>query len=632
MNSKLKKIIVPFILMLIFNLGFYYFTPGENFGSGLNPHVGILFISGLLFGVYGAIGSVIGNLLCDIIRGYGVISSFLSAIISFGISYLAYKLWYEDFNNRLKVTQPKLHNTSHIIKFLVMIIVCGVLYALLTEKLGYLIYPETMNITFKIGIRYFMNFINSTFIFGIIGIWISKQINFIQLPSPSKKIFNQKIYYTFLTLLFVFALSALIIDNLIALNNNIIILELILIIIPLFVYLTKPNTKQLQDIDFNSISEKVMNIFLLTTLCILVIGTIVSFDHVLIEFIDIFLPIDTTENIVPMMLFIDLLLIIFLIPSIAVLNYIERKIIEPITSFSKIKGFIKENEKIESEGLIKVYSDYLNEDNEIGILAKSYTDLIKHNNNYIENIQKIESEKERVKAELDIARNIQQSNLPTEAIVTNDFIVDGYSKAAKEVGGDFFDYYQLDDDNLVVVIGDASGKGIPAALLAMITQVIIKQLIQRETDPSKILYSLNNQLCENNTTSMFITLWLGIYNKNTKKITYSNAGHNPPLMKEDGEFKLVDIDTGIVLGIMEDFEFVEEELDFRDELVLYTDGITDADNDDNEMYGEDRLIKFFNEFKTNNNPIKPLLDDINDFTKGNQQFDDMTLLYLKDKK
>ena len=209
------------------------------------------------------------------------------------------------------------------------------------------------------------------------------------------------------------------------------------------------------------------------------------------------------------------------------------------------------------------------------------------------------------------------------------YVVNGYSKPAKEVGGDFFDYYPLDEDNLAIIIGDASGKGVPAAILAMITQVRIKQLIKNELNPSKVLYLLNNQLCENNSESMFLTLWLGVYNNKTGKLTFSNAGHNPPLIKENGKFRYLNIDSGIVLGIMEDFDYTNEEITLTNELVVYTDGITDANNNDNKMYGEDRLLNFFNRFKLDKDPIRPLLNDINDFTKDAKQFDDMTLLYLK---
>ena len=187
----------------------------------------------------------------------------------------------------------------------------------------------------------------------------------------------------------------------------------------------------------------------------------------------------------------------------------------------------------------------------------------------------------------------------------------------------------IDEDNLAIVIGDVSGKGVPAAILSMISQVMIKHILNEERDPSKALYTLNNQLCEKNSETMFLTLWLGIYNETNKILTFSNAGHNPPLIKENGTFKYMDIDANLVLGIMENFEYVKEEIKLDEELVLYTDGITDGNNKDNEIYGEDRLLNFFNGFKSDEDPITPLLNDIHDFTKEQEQFDDMTLIYLK---
>ena len=128
---------------------------------------------------------------------------------------------------------------------------------------------------------------------------------------------------------------------------------------------------------------------------------------------------------------------------------------------------------------------------------------------------------------------------------------------------------------------------------------------------------------------MFVSLWLGIYNKNTKKLIFSNAGHTLPLIKENNKFKYLDIYPGIIIAILEDFEYKNEEITLSDELILYTDGITDGNNKDNEIYGEDRLLNFFNGFKSDEDPITPLLNDIHDFTKEQEQFDDMTLIYLK---
>ncbi|MDO5815968.1 MAG: PP2C family protein-serine/threonine phosphatase, partial [Methanobrevibacter sp.] len=457
-------------------------------------------------------------------------------------------------------------------------------------------------------------------------IWISKKIDFIETPKISKRHANKKLYQILFGLLLIATVS-LFISLILNLNGTVLTVEVILIGILLFSYLTKPFKHKIQPNDENTVIENIIRNFLIITLIIAIIGVIVSLlSYKFISEMDV-------NNIylmlMPTLIITDIIIILFFVPGIIILRYIEKKVIKPISSFSEIERFISENEKIESEGLVKIYSRYLNEKNEIGTLARSYTELINHNNNYIENIREIEGEKERINAELDIATKIQAASLPTEPIKNDDFIVNGYSHPAREVGGDFFDYFMIDEDNLAIVIGDASGKGVPAAIISMITQVIIKQILIHDKDPSKVLYLLNNQLCENNSESMFLTLWLGIYNKTTKKITFSNAGHNPPLIKENGEFKYMNIDSGIVLGIMEDFDYMLEEADLTDELVLYTDGITDANNEEDKMYGETRLLNFFNGFKKDIDPIQPLLNDIHEFTKDAEQYDDMTLLYLK---
>lgn len=600
---------------------------GENFGGGLSPHVGILLISGLLFGFYGALGSAIGNLICDLIRGYGAIDTFFSAVISFIISYMAYKLWYNHYKTRLTVTRPKLNNTSNVLLFLGIINLCGLLYALLQAKLIYLIYPNVTISNFIIEGRYFLNFINSSFIFGIIGVLLSNKIDFVQIPEISKKKFKENIIKT---LLIITILITLIIDHILPLNKYIILAELIIIISILIIYLTKPQRAKISIKNNKSIPGGIMNIFLLSTLIILFVGFLMSYNQHIVSLASETFQINENEIVMSMMLIIDVLLLLYFIPSILVLRYVETKVISPFISFSEIEKYIGENKKIESEGLINIYSEYINDETEIGTLARSYTDLIKFNNQYIENIHEIEGKKKRIEAELKIATKIQATNLPTTAIKTNDYIVNGYSKPAKEVGGDFFDYYQIDEENLAIVIGDASGKGVPAALFTMVTQVMIKQIIKHNNiNPAKILHILNNQLCENNSENMFITLWLGIYNKTTKKLIFSNAGHEPPLIKENNKFNYMNIKPGVVLGLAEDYKFINEETELNDEIIAYTDGITEANNLNDDMYGKDRLKEFFDNFNETSDPIRPLLNDIKKFTKNQEQYDDMTLLYLK---
>ena len=605
--------------MIVVNLLFSTFLWDLGLES---PHVGLLFVLGLLFGPYGALGAVLANILLDLLYGFTPIEIMPSTIFSFGVSYLAYKLWYSGFKTN-KITKPKLDNIYHLSLFLSSIFICGLIYSVIHGNLLGVFYNRKVIPFYTVS--YLLNFINIAFIFGIISIWFSDRIDFIEIPKKTKRTVNRRLY----RILFYLLIISTIITSLsiiTTVDKNIIIGEIILIGILLFGYLTKPFEYEIQPTDENTIIENIVRNFLTITLAIAIFGVLISIlsynfvTHINDNFY---------INMMPLLIITDVLLIVFFIPGIISLRYVERKVIKPISSFSEIERFINENEKIEAEGLIDIYSKYINEKTEIGTLARSYTDLIKHNNNYIENIREIEGEKERVNAELDIATRIQAAALPTESLTDGDFIVDGYSHPAKEVGGDFFDYYMIDDDNLAIVIGDASGKGVPAALVAMITQVMIKQMLEHDKDPSKVLYSLNNHLSENNPEAMFITLWLGIYNKKTKRITFSNAGHNPPLMKDNGKFKYLDIDSGIVLGIMGDFEYLTEETVLTDELVLYTDGITDANNDNDDMYGEERLLKFFNEFESDNDPIVPLLNDISDFTKDAEQYDDMTLLYLR---
>lgn len=621
MKTKIKQILISFISMLIINFAFS-FSNFWDFGIS-SPHLGLLYVLGLIFGPYGALGAVFANTIIDLMNGYSISIIIPSEIFTFGISYLAYKLWYSGFKTN-KITKPILDNIYHITLFLSSIFICGFIYSAFHAGLLGIYYGEHIDdIYFFV---FLLNFTTLAFIFGIIGIWLCEKINFIKTPKTSKRNANKKLYRTLFYFLIILTIISLF-SMLLNIDRNIIIGELVLIGILLFSYLTKPFKYKIESDNENTIIEKIIRNFLIITLTIAILGIIITIltQGLLMNINKIF----KYFVFMPGLIITDTILMIFFIPSIIILKYIENKVIEPISKFSEIKPFIKKNEKIRSEELINVYSKYINEDNEIGTLAQSYTDLIEHNNNYIENIHEIEGEKKRAEAELDIATKIQASALPTEAIETNEFIVDGYSKPAKKVGGDFFDYYMIDEDNLAIVIGDASGKGVPAALLAMTTKVMIKQILKHEKNPSEVLYSLNNQLSENNSESMFLTLWLGIYNKTTKKLIFSNAGHNPPLIKENGRFKYLKIDSGIVLGIIQDFDYLNDEIILTNELVLYTDGITDANNTKNKMYGEDRLLNFFNEFKNDGNPIVPLLNDINRFTKDAEQFDDMTLLYLK---
>ncbi len=627
MDNRIKQITVPFLVMMIVNLG-TYFIFSNNFAQGLSPHEGLVPIMGLLFGPYGAIGVVIGNTICDLIRGYTPQMTFASEIISLGVALLAYKLWYHDFKYKKNISQPKLNNTFNVILFLGIVLLTSVLYSMFHKKIMYFFYPETISINLLMGLRFFINFLNSSFIFGIIGIWVSKYIGFIHLPKKSNKKNHEKAYWILLIILVISLVVIAIADYYFSSNPLLCVIESIFLAILLFVYALKPIVVEVNDLSSHFSPEKIMNIFLLETLAIVLLGIIISSDRILVNAMTSLLPLNDVEVTISIFILMDLILIIFFIPSLFVLRYVEKKVVNPIVSFSAIEQFIKKGDKIESDGLIDVYSRYLEDETEIGNLARSYTNLIDYANEYIEDIKSIESEKKRIETELEIAERIQQANLPEKSIENRTYYVNGFSKPAKEVGGDFYDYYPIDDENVAVIIGDASGKGVPAAIVAIITQSIIKQLFKTEKDPSKILFSLNNQLCENNPELMFITLWIGVYNKNTGVLTYSNAGHERPLISKNGNIEFLEMDSGIVLGVMEDFDFKKGSIDVFDGVLLYTDGITDEKNINDEFYGSKRLMEFFKDKKFDEKTIKELINDIEIFMDGEDKFDDMTVLVV----
>jgi sigma-B regulation protein RsbU (phosphoserine phosphatase) len=204
---------------------------------------------------------------------------------------------------------------------------------------------------------------------------------------------------------------------------------------------------------------------------------------------------------------------------------------------------------------------------------------------------------------------------------------------AKEVGGDFYDFYFVDKDNLAVVIADVSGKGVPAALFMVITKTLIKNSSSSQS-PKNVLESVNKELCENNEADMFVTAFMGFYNIPSGRFAYVNAGHNPPLVKRTGTgYEFLETEPGFVLAWMDSAQYTEKEIIFGpgDVLFLYTDGVTEAMNGKKELFGEQRLVAALN--AGGNLPPKDLLSaikrEVDNFADGTEQADDITMLALK---
>jgi sigma-B regulation protein RsbU (phosphoserine phosphatase) len=250
--------------------------------------------------------------------------------------------------------------------------------------------------------------------------------------------------------------------------------------------------------------------------------------------------------------------------------------------------------------------------------------------------QEARAEKERIGAELSVASQIQASMLPCifpPFPERAEFDIYASMNPAREVGGDFYDFFFIDRNTLAVVIADVSGKGVPAALFMVIAKTLIKSNAQNGKSPKEVFETVNKLLCENNESQMFVTVFMGYLDISSGKFTYVNAGHNPPLRCAGKHFDWLQTKPGLMLAFMETAVYREDEIILNpgDELFLYTDGITEAMNNEKELFTEERLGETINHC-----PDIPLKDfivflkrEIDQFADGAEQTDDITMLALR---
>ena len=246
-------------------------------------------------------------------------------------------------------------------------------------------------------------------------------------------------------------------------------------------------------------------------------------------------------------------------------------------------------------------------------------------------------EKQRIEESLKLAADIQMGMLPSTFPAfpeRNDFDLFAGIIPAKEVGGDFYDFFLIDKKHLCFVIGDVSGKGIPAALFMALTKTQIKASSSRRRTPGDVLYRANNDLCHENESGMFCTLFYGIMNMETGEVTYANAGHNPPyIINKNSEPVQIESTGGIALGVMEEMEF--ESATFTaskgDSMFLYTDGVNEAMNEADEEYSYERLEDYLKENSTGSitDMVNRNLESVKEFAGTAPQSDDITVLALR---
>jgi sigma-B regulation protein RsbU (phosphoserine phosphatase) len=324
-------------------------------------------------------------------------------------------------------------------------------------------------------------------------------------------------------------------------------------------------------------------------------------------------------------------LLVFIVISIAIL-FVVRKFALGITQ--PLYSLKRDAEEISSGNLDHVAKVYDND--EIGDLAVSFNNMAISLKDYIKNLTLVTAEKERIGAELNVATQIQADMLPRifpPFPEKKEFDLYATMSPAKEVGGDFYDFYLLDDDHLCMVMADVSGKGVPAALFMVIAKTLIKNRAQLGGSPSEILAYANEQLCEGNDAELFVTVWIAILEISTGKGVAANAGHEYPVIKRaGGDYEFVKYKHSPPVAIVEEAEFEEHEFEMHpgDRLFIYTDGVPEATSSSNELFGEDRMLAALNANKdeTVEKVLENMKKSIDEFVGEAPQFDDITMLTL----
>lgn len=300
--------------------------------------------------------------------------------------------------------------------------------------------------------------------------------------------------------------------------------------------------------------------------------------------------------------------------------------------------------KLLTEGVSEIAKGNLNKElsiktgDELETLANNFNSMTKELSLYMKNLAESTAKSERIETELSVATRIQVGMLPCGDNTfpeRDDFDLAALMRPAREVGGDFYDFYLMDEEHLVITIADVSDKGVPAALFMVIAKTILKETILYDKDSEnlgKVFETANITLANSNEANMFVTVFTGILNTKTGEFIYVNAGHNPPIIMSEGKCSYIRRAENPIIGVIEHLNFKTSKLNLKhgDSIFLYTDGVTEARNTDEEFFGEERLLNVVQKLsETAESDIRVVYDAVKDYANGAVQSDDITLLELK---
>ncbi|RLD67258.1 MAG: hypothetical protein DRI95_05105 [Bacteroidetes bacterium] len=317
---------------------------------------------------------------------------------------------------------------------------------------------------------------------------------------------------------------------------------------------------------------------------------------------------------------------LMLLVTVILLNRVTAFMMKPLDSLHK-------NVSRVSKGDLS-YQIKVNTTDEIGDLARAFNKMTSDLNEYIITLQETTATKERIQSELNVGKDIQKRMLPhvfPPFPNRTEFDIFAIMEPAKEVAGDFYDFFFIDENRFCFIISDVSGKGVPSALFMVITKTLLQAEAQRDYALNEVIASVNNSLTENNDTAMFATTFCGLLDLSSGDLQIVNAGHNPPIIGNNVDgYKYMEVDQNIALGIFDNFEFKVNHSKIKpgDKMLLYTDGITEAFNPDEELFSEERLLNIMrkSEASTSKQLVMDIRKEIKNFTKDAEQSDDITIL------
>ncbi|WP_407422046.1 PP2C family protein-serine/threonine phosphatase [Methanobrevibacter sp.] len=626
-NNKLFIFIFTFVVELLFN---YLFEVQHIGGYYIYADIALGPIFGLMFGPAGALGFAFGTLAGEVVEGIGLPAPLIDFTITFFISILTYRLWYTTFNKK-EIDTPRFNSTYNIIKFLSITILISIVYfSFLVLSFGLF---HNLNYSYSISdvdfnVPYMLNIITFTIIFGLLLI---SSFNILKIPlqTPKKKITKININQNYLLALLLICVGYFLFKEFIMNIKSVrFFFYAVMIVTSILLYLNTFDVTVKPKKHNYSIIEAMIVIFLI----IITLTIVLNFNYFNMLILSYVPKIDPSYQFLIILSFTS---IFILVVSLIYIRFVEKTITNPLYDMiNTADNYFKTKNKVESVHKLK---KYITNDDSIGLLVNSFVTLYDKIRSNLNQLQITTSEKEKFETEFDVASNIQSNMLPKnfdEISENESFEIYGYMKPAKEVGGDFYDYFKIDEDNLYFVIGDVSGKGIPSTLFMVKTMYLIKDHAKFNEDLSQVIEKVNNLAYERNDKELFVTIWLGKLNLKTGKLSYVNAGHNQPLIKHDSDdFEYLKTRANLVIGGIEGIQYNEHEINLNagDMIFLYTDGVTEANDNYNEFYGKNRLKETINKNKTKklNDILNEVTKDIDKFSNTLEQFDDTTMLIIK---